>query len=99
VENNFYVDDRLISLPTASDAVNLMRRTQAALKEEGNLRLYKIVSNSENVKRSFRTDDPAKHLKDLDFSNDAIPLQRSLGMSWDLEGDTFTFRVSSESFR
>jgi len=84
VENNFYVDDGLISLPTASEAVNLMRRTQAALKEEGNLHLHKIASNSEEVMSSFPTDDLTKDLKDLDFSNDTLSLQRSSGMSWDL---------------
>lgn len=95
VESNFYVDDGLISVPTVNEAISLMKRTQSALREKGNLRLHKVASNSEDVMSAFPTDDIARDLKDLDFSNDPLPLQHSLGMGWDLERDAFTFRVSS----
>lgn len=38
VYNNFYVDDGLTSLATESEAINLMRKTQATLKNNGNIR-------------------------------------------------------------
>lgn len=34
VERNFYVDDRLISVSTADDAIELVKKTQQELKEE-----------------------------------------------------------------
>ena len=43
VIRNFYVDDGIISLPSKSEAISLMRRTQYILKTEGQLRLHKIT--------------------------------------------------------
>lgn len=40
---------------------------------------------------AFASDDLAKY---LDIGNDQLPVQRSLGLNWDL-GDTFTFRVTA----
>lgn len=61
-----------------------------------NLRLHKIASNSEEVMRAFPLEDHASDLRDLDLGVDAVAMQRSLGISWDLKSDTFTFQVSSE---
>jgi hypothetical protein len=96
VERNFYVDDGLVSLPSCEQAIDLMKRTQHALSTEGNLRLHKISSNSPDVMKAFTSEDLAKDLKDLDLGVDALPLQRSLGLAWDLKSDTFTFQVSDE---
>jgi hypothetical protein len=91
---NFYVDDALISLPTSKEVISLLKRTQEALKVEGNLRLHKICSNSNEVLSAFNKEDLAMELRDLDFHRDNLPLQRSLGVCWNLQLDTFTFRVS-----
>lgn len=48
--NDFYVDD---GLPKSDMAIDLMKRTQSALQTMGNLRLHKIVSNSEEVMKAF----------------------------------------------
>ena len=42
-------------------------------------------------------DDLAQDLKDLDFDSDSFPLQRSLGLYWDLGSDCFTFCIADES--
>lgn len=89
------MDDGLISLPSSSEAIDLMTRTMSALKNEGNLRLHKVASNKEEVMSAFASDDLAKDLKDLDIGNDQLPVQRSLGLNWDLMSDTFTFRVTA----
>lgn len=94
VKRNFYVDDGLVSLPTASDAIDLMKRTQEALMEEGNLRLHKIASNSQDVMNAFSKDDKASHLKDIDLGVSEAPMQRSLGLYWNLQSDSFTYRTS-----
>jgi len=44
----------------------------------------------------FAPEDLAKYLKDLDFGADPLPLQRSLGLIWNLESDNFGFQVSQE---
>nr|XP_032806106.1 uncharacterized protein LOC116940390 [Petromyzon marinus] len=45
VERDFYVDDALKSMPTASEAIDLLQRTQGMLAN-ANLRLHKIASSS-----------------------------------------------------
>lgn len=37
-----------------------------------------------------------KNLKDLSFDTDDLPIQRSLGMSWNIESDCFTFQVNRD---
>ena len=93
VHNNFYVDDGLKSVTDSAEAVDLLSRTQAMLAAY-NLRLHKIVSNDPNVTQAFPKEDRASDLRDLDFSQDAIPMQRTLGVLWDVSNDAFTFRVS-----
>ena len=46
--------------------------------------------------KAFLSDDHANELKDLDLGTDALPMQHSLGLNWDLKTDTFTFRVENE---
>ncbi|XP_064461872.1 uncharacterized protein LOC135372079 [Ornithodoros turicata] len=92
VEKNFYVDDGLTSLPAEQAAIDLLRRTPDMLST-ANLRLHKIASNSVTVMKAFSSDEYATDLKDLDLGSDVPPSQRSLGLRWDIKGDTFTFHV------
>lgn len=94
VERNFYVDDGLISMSSPEEIVSLMERTKQALLEEGGLRLHKFVSNSSDVMSHFPTEDLAKDLMSLDLIKENLPIQRSLGLSWNLRTDSFTFRLS-----
>lgn len=80
---DFYVDDGLKSLPTAAAAISLLKNTQDALSKS-NLRLQKITANSKEVMDSFPTSDHASDLKDLDLDADTVPLQRSLGLAWNI---------------
>ena len=43
---------------------------------------------------AFPREDQASDLRDLDFSLDTVPLQRALGVQWDISADAFTFKVS-----
>ncbi|TWW78623.1 hypothetical protein D4764_11G0007440 [Takifugu flavidus] len=95
VERQFYVDDGLTSVPTCKEAVNLLTRTKEMLAES-NLRLHKVASNKKEVMEAFSPEDLAKDLKDLELGVDPLPLQRSLGLSWNLEADCFTYLVSQE---
>lgn len=93
VNTDFYVDDGLASFPTKIQAIDLMSRTRAVLKSNGNINLHKITSNSTEVMNAFPTEDLGKNLKDLNLGDDPLPLQHSLGMAWDLNDDTFAFTV------
>ena len=53
VDRDFYVDDGLTSLPNVQMAIDLMQRTQSALRKHGNLRLHKIASNSSEMMAAF----------------------------------------------
>jgi hypothetical protein len=96
VTKNFYVDDGLISTSCSHEAQDLIKRTQEALQNVGNLRLHKIASNSKEVMESLPSDDLAKEIRDLDLDAATLPTQRSLGISWDLSDDTFTFKVNAD---
>lgn len=95
VERQFYVDDGLTSVATPEEAIDLLTRTKEMLAES-NLRLHKVASNSSQVMEAFPVEDRAKELKDLDLGVDPLPLQRSLGLFWNLETDSFTYVVSHE---
>ncbi|XP_061170784.1 uncharacterized protein LOC133180260 [Saccostrea echinata] len=98
IVNDFYVDDGLKSCPTEQEAIDLIRKTQDAMKVHGNLnlRLHKFASNNQTVMDAFDSQDLAKNLVELDFEKDT-PTQRSLGLLWDLKTDTFRFSISDES--
>lgn len=95
IERNFYVDDGLLSLPTEAEAIDLLQTAQALLSES-NLRLHKIASNSTNVLKAFPKEDHAKDIKDLDLEGDTPHTQRSLGLTWEIATDTFSFQVSDD---
>ncbi len=94
VERDFYMDDGLKSFATAEEAIDLLQRTQASLAES-NLRLHKIASNSAQVLSAFPPEDCVKGIKDLDLGEEAMLIQRSLGLCWEVTTDTFTFQTSS----
>ena len=93
--NDFYVDDGLTSRPTDQETVELLRNTQAMLAT-ARLRLHKVVSNSKPVMEATPAEDRGKNVRDIDFQHEPLPNQRSLGVQWDLEDDTFTFHVTLE---
>ena len=93
VEKDFYVDDALTSVPTASQAVDLLKRTQTVLKNNGNIKLHKIASNHTDVMAAFSKEDLSKEIKLLDLEKDLLPIHQSLGLSWDLSTDNFVFHV------
>ena len=90
---DFYVDDGLTSQPDPDTAVSLIQRTRDALASK-KLRFHKIVSNSTDVLNRLPEEARAKDVQHLDFSRDRLPIQRSLGVHWSLEQDTFTFIVN-----
>ncbi|XP_034163934.2 uncharacterized protein LOC117598271 [Pangasianodon hypophthalmus] len=94
VERHFYVDDGLVSVPSEAEAIDLLQRTQASLAES-NIHLHKFASNSQTVMEAFPPEDCAPVIKDLDLSGETSPMQRSLGLLWEITTDTFTYSTST----
>ena len=92
IHQDFYVDDGLTSQPDAPSAISLIQRSRDALATK-KLRFHKIASNSAEVMSSIPRDERAKDMKSLDLDHDSLPMQRSLGVYWSLELDSFTFKV------
>ncbi len=95
VERNFYVDDGLTSLPMEEEAIKLLKATQEMLAQS-NLHLHKIASNKVEVMKAFPSEDLAKELTNLDLNTGHPPVQRSLGVSWDMNEDVFIFQVEDQ---
>ena len=93
IGRNFYVDGGLTSLLSTQGATDLVKSAQATLAT-AILRFHEVVSYSVEVMEAFLAEDRAKDVRDLDLCHDSLPAQRLLGVSWDLETDAFTFKVS-----
>ena len=63
VQRHFYVDDGLVSVPTDSAAIDLLKCTCASLTES-NLKLHKIALNSVAVIRAFEPEELASGIRD-----------------------------------
>ena len=91
VQDNFYVDDCLKSVPSETEAVGLVNELRTLLSK-GGFRLTKWISNSRKVIDSIPLSERAGSVKDLLL--DQLPIERALGVRWDVESDTFGFKIS-----
>lgn len=82
--------------PQSEETVDLLTQTREMLAEP-TLRLHKVASNRQQGMEAFPVEDLSKDLKDLELGVDPLPLQRSLGLFWNLETDNFTYTVSQEA--
>ena len=90
VNKNFYVDDCLKSVTDEDSAVSLVPKL-GQLLSSGGFHLTKWVSNSSNALATIPESERAKSVKDLQLG--VMPSQRALGVKWNLESDTFGFKV------
>lgn len=95
IEWNFYVDDALKSFPTEQEAVHILKQAQQALASS-TLRLHKVTSNWPAVLEAFPPEGRAKDIENLDLYAQVLPVQRSLGLLWNVGMDTFTFKVNDD---
>lgn len=99
ISKDFYVDDGLISKATEQEAIHLVKRTQKTFKDNGNLYLHKVASHSRKLLQAFPQEQLAKNLTEIyfDLQNKDIPLQRCVGMCWNIQSDAFTIRFSDKA--
>ncbi|XP_053388583.1 uncharacterized protein LOC128551695 [Mercenaria mercenaria] len=96
IRHDFYVDDGLRSVSSVPEAVNLVKKSTELCSKAG-LRLHKFVSNSKVVIQSLPSEARAKDLKNVDLIGDNLPVQRTLGVLWCLDSDTFQYEMVSNN--
>ena len=90
VYRNFYVDDCLKSVPSTEEAIQLIKELSEMLSK-GGFHLTKWLSNNRVVMATIPEKERAKSVKDLDLEK--LPVDRALGMQWNVEEDTISFRT------
>ena len=93
IEQGFYVDDGLTSLPTVAAGVELLANTRKVLSE-GGLRLHKVTSNSREILSSVPQEDRSLNIRNVELFEDPLLPEKTLGIEWDIERDVFLFRLS-----
>ena len=90
VDHNFYVDDCLVSVDTASQAIAVVEQLTSHLRQ-GGFRLTKWLTNDETVLEAIPQSERSKTLEghDLDCSSN----NRVLGVKWNFIDDVFFFSV------
>lgn len=56
-----------------------------------------MMSNEREVLNAFPPEHRAPAVKDLDLNLNSLPMDRALGIHWDVEADTFNLVVSDKS--
>ncbi len=92
LNKNIYVDDCLKSVPTVNEAVNMANQL-TALMAKGGFHLTKWMSNSREVLASIPQQERVASVVDLDL--ESLPVERALGVLWDVEADVFRFRIAA----
>ena len=95
VKQNFYVDDCLCSVATDTQAVPLAGQLRELLSK-GGFRLTKWISNSREVINSVPESERAPSVKDLEFNKNSALTERALGVQWNVQADTFSFKIASK---
>ncbi|KAL9977579.1 hypothetical protein ACROYT_G014998 [Oculina patagonica] len=92
VLRHFYVDDMLRALKNEEIAIKVAHDLMSLLAR-GGFRLTKFMSNSRAVLEAIPNQERAVPSIDLDL--DDLPIERALGVRWNVEKDTFGFKVVS----
>ena len=93
IRREFYVDDGLKSVASVEEAVTLIKDTKEMCRR-GGFNLHKFVCNNKDVIESIPIEDRAEGIKNIDLDQEALPLERALGVQWRVEGDSFQFRIT-----
>ena len=91
LRRNIYVNDCLKSIKGETKAISLVSELRALLSK-GGFRLTKWISNSRKVIESVLTSERAVSVKDHLLGQ--LLCERALGTRWDVETDTFGYKIS-----
>lgn len=93
IKSNFYVDDGLISVEKVDEAIRLVQEARNVCAK-GKLRLHKFISNDRKVIESIPVSERASEIQDVEIGSDEFPVQTVLGVRWNVNSDTFSFKVA-----
>ena len=93
VIRDFYVDDMVKSMDDVHDVIRLVHEVRQ-LCLVGGFNLTKFVSNSAVVMESIPQELWAEGMKEIDLGHDETPLQRTLGVKWNVQQDTLSVKVN-----
>ena len=94
VQRDFYVDDLITSVDTTSTAIQSTRELSKLL-HKGGFHLHKWISNSHDVMKTITNTERA--ITDVDLELDNLPVQRTLGLKWNVTKDAFVFMPKLEN--
>ena len=66
------------------------------MHKAGRFKLGKFISNNTMVLKSLQDDQRRKGVKDADLSSGELPVERALGVQWNINEDTFGFKIAAE---
>ncbi|XP_042887381.1 uncharacterized protein LOC122263122, partial [Penaeus japonicus] len=92
-KRNFYVDDLILSADSETQAIRHAAELKKSLKS-GGFRLTKWMSNAREVLQAIPACERSAQMKDINLAKDNLPINRALGVLWDLDGDMLRARVS-----
>ena len=88
IETDFYVDDLIISVESLNEAKDIISYATELLATTGFV-LTKFASNSKEVLTNLKSECLAPSLRTINFFEEELPCQKTLGICWDAETDNF----------
>ena len=92
VEKNFYVDDYLRSVESYEKAISSVDQLRNLLAL-GGFNLTRLVSNSRAVLKTIPQQLRPSGVQDLNLGTEILPVERALGLRWNVETDEFVFKM------
>ena len=93
VIKNLYVNDELVSVYNASNAISSIRNTRNKCASKS-LRLHKLIPYDRTVMNSIPQSERNDKTMNLDLAFDDLPIKQALGIQWCVESDVFQFRLT-----
>lgn len=90
---NFYVDDLLES---KSDIQSTINHTKAVteMHKDGGSKLAKFLRNSTKILKFLQENQRRIVVKGADSNFGKLPFERVLGVQWNIDKDTFSFKIA-----
>jgi len=95
VEKKFYVDDYLKSVKSPEKAISSVDQLRNSLAR-GGFNLTKSVSSSKSVLKTIPRHLRASGVQNLNLGSEVLPVERALGVRWNVETDGFVMRCDSK---
>ncbi|XP_042212717.1 uncharacterized protein LOC121859809, partial [Homarus americanus] len=92
-EVTFYVDHLLMSLDSSNEASMLACQLRRLLACGG----FRLTNNHKGVLATIPLEERQNALKEIDLRQDKLPMERTLGVRWLLEGDQLAIKVQPNS--